>query len=51
MLTLEKEVISTCIALQNHWLQVATFFFMFFFQGTRPKPKHRALILFGLFLM
>ncbi len=51
MLTLENEVIAICIA--KHCLQVATNLQLLeiFFQVTRPKPKHRALILFGLFLM
>jgi hypothetical protein len=51
MLTLENEVIAICNA--KHWLQLATNlqFLEFVFQVTRPKPKHRALVLFGLFLM
>jgi hypothetical protein len=43
MLTLEKEVVALHCKNINCKLQQT--------QGTRPKPKHRALILFGLFLM
>jgi hypothetical protein len=50
MLTLEKEIVATCIA-KMLVVSCNKFFLMFFSQGTRPKPKHRALILFGLFLM
>jgi len=50
MLSLEKEEVATCIA-KTLVTSCNRFFLMFFFQGTRPKPKHRALILFGLFLM
>jgi len=45
MLTLEKEVVATCIA------KTLVASCNIFFKHTRPKPKHRALILFGLFLM
>jgi hypothetical protein len=44
---------STCCNLhcKNIGCNLQQFFLMFFSQGTRPKPKHKALILFGLFLM
>jgi hypothetical protein len=46
MLTLEKEVVVICIG-----KTLQQIFVVVFFSRYKPKPKHRALILFGLFLM
>jgi len=51
MLTLGKEIVATYITKTFVANCNKSSIFDFFFQGIRSKPKHRVLILVGLFLM
>jgi hypothetical protein len=51
MLTLGKEIVATYITKTLVANCNKSSIFDFFFQGIRSKPKHRVLILVGLFLM